>query len=98
MTAPTIAPGLVRPAPFSASSSARRMYSSCRKEGLHEVIGGEFNKVIHFLADADESNRNLEIFRNRRHHAPLGGSVEFRQDEPCDSSALRELARLREAV
>src|SRR2546422_9234696 len=73
-----------------------RLYDSCREQGFHEIVGGEFNEVVEFFADADEANGNLQVFGDSRDDATLRGPIEFRQDQSGNTGAPGELAGLLE--
>ncbi len=58
----------------------------------------ELAEVLGLLADANESNRQLQAPRNGDHDAPFRSPIELRENQPRDAHRFIELNRLRECV
>src|SRR5947199_10503363 len=95
-TAPTIGLGEVWPSPRAASRSARRINrrSLKRSSGMVSFRGGEQRlgellrveglQVVCFFAQANEKDRQAELFLDGDDHAALAGAIEFGDDEAGD--------------
>src|ERR1700674_4581989 len=108
MRAPTMGFGLVVPLPRSASSSARFMYSKSERmnpflpflfeEGVDVLVDRERDEIVDRFANADVSNRQLQLAGNGNGDAALGGSVQLGQHDTVHTGGVHELARLNQTV
>src|SRR6184192_3628037 len=68
------------------------------EQGVHECPRLEVLQILGRLADADEADGDLQLFRDRHHDTAAGGPVQLRQREAGHADRLVELSRLGERV
>src|SRR5205823_2486226 len=74
------------------------MRRSLLEDRLDVLLRIEGQQVVHFFADSDVADREIELAGDRDYNAALGRAVELGEDDAGDTGGLGELARLLEAV
>ena len=87
--APTIGLGVVWPRPRSASRSAPAASAASLplllEERVDVLVRREREQIVDAFADADVSDRQLQIVRDRDGDAALGRAIKFREDDAGDA-------------
>ncbi len=55
------------------------------EERVHVFVGGERDQVVDPFADADVTDRQFQIVRDRDDDAAFGGAVELCEDDAVDA-------------
>jgi len=86
--------------PFSVASVSpyHPAYALLFEQRIHKFPGIEWQQIALLFTHAHKTYGQTQFARDRHYYAAFCGSIELGQDDPRDSSRLREHARLLQSI